>query len=332
MQIKNWAWDRIWQSFGLLKKNFFKLVLPIFVYNAISFVFIWSTLLAVVFWVFDRNNVEWMDVFELLANPLIILFMSFGTVLFLIYLLLYVPVILWLIRWIKQSVDWTKVEPLKNLKFGVSRLLPSFKTYWYIFAYVALIPAIIFIIWWVILITWLFASINALVSLWVLVISGSSFLFLIFVIYRWVKSLFALYSATNDDDFTKSNFDNSVKITDNNWLRIIWNFILVWIVVRIFSYIIGIFLTLLPFSSFWIQSFLDPEVLNSDFLSKIIDDFSVTSHTVSSFLLTILNTIKSVFMSIFIYLLYIVLRWDTSWKNNGHGESHFENQIIDKEL
>jgi hypothetical protein len=66
--------------------------------------------------------------------------------LFLVYLLLYIPVFLGLIKTIQQVYNNEAVKIQKNIYYGFSRLWLSMKTYWYIFAYVALIPALIFIV------------------------------------------------------------------------------------------------------------------------------------------------------------------------------------------
>ena len=47
------------------------------------------------------------------------------------------------------------------------------------------------------------------------------------MVYRWVKTYFSLNSAVDSSEYTKENFNISVKITDWNWWRIVWNYILI---------------------------------------------------------------------------------------------------------
>jgi hypothetical protein len=45
--------------------------------------------------------------------------------------------------------------------------------------------------------------------------------FIIFSIYRGTKAMFALYSAVDKNKYSKINFLHSVKITNDNWWRIL---------------------------------------------------------------------------------------------------------------
>ena len=46
-------------------------------------------------------------------------------------------------------------------------------------------------------------------------------LFVVFGIYRGIKTTFSLYSAVVYDTFTKKNFKKSLEVTKNQWWRIV---------------------------------------------------------------------------------------------------------------
>jgi len=132
------------------------------------------------------------------------------------------------------------------------------KTYWYIFAYIALIPSFIFIIWWLLFnASYYIWNYDLLKQLWIVMIIVSVILFIFFAIYRWTKSKFALYSAVNDDAFTKENFHYSIIITNNNWWRIVWNYLLLGIIIYIFSLLFWSIISILWFLWTWGNSILD---------------------------------------------------------------------------
>ena len=199
--------DRIEQSFILLKQNFVELFLPIFLYKLISIVLFGSIAAYYFFrnvWKISDNS---LDFFSSLNDPFIVLSIAIGIFLFLLYLLLYIPIFLWLIHSIKQAYNWDVVTGKQNILYWFSRFSDSMKTYWYIFSYVALLPAIIFIIGGLLFnagfyFSWFesgkYIGGAIMVFSWVL--------FLVFALYRGIKSSFSLFSAVDRDTFTKNNF------------------------------------------------------------------------------------------------------------------------------
>ena len=118
--------------------------------------------------------------------------------------------------------------------------------------------------------------------LWWFIIWFSSIYFIISIIYRWLKSKFAIYSAVDKNEFTKNNFEKSLKFTKNNWWRILWNLLVVWLLIIVISWIFTFVFSLLPIW-FW-----------NSFVNTVF----------YWFLNNIITTSYAVFAIIFTYLLF----------------------------
>lgn len=329
MEIKAWVLDRIWQSFKLLKNNFLWLFLPFFLYNFVSIVIAWT-----ISKYYTMSSFSWMDdmkgldLFEFLNNSSIVIWITVWITLYIIYLIFYVVVLLWFLKSLKQVVNWKKISILDNLKYWVINFSNSMKTYWHIFAYIALIPSILFIVWWILFnLPYFISGLDFIKSIWGAIIVLSLIIFIIFAIYRWLKSTFSLYSAVNDDSFTKENFTFSIKITDYNWMRIFWNFLLIWIIISIISSIISwIIWSLIFFGNGW-SSIIDlfmswifkwwniliPNMWDiKNIINDYVNNFSILSELISNFIKNIITTISSVFLLIFTYIFFLRLQIESN--------------------
>lgn len=322
------VWDRLVQTFSVFKDNFFPLLIPLFLYNFIVIV-IFGTL----FKYFMINkiwniSIRGTDILSFLSDPFVGMIIIVTSILFILYLILYIPVFIWLIKSINQSVWNEKINMIENFKFWFTRLLGSLKTYWFIFAYVALIPSLIFIFWWVFInLSFYVESLSFLNSIWIILISVSLILFIYYSLYRWIKTSFSIITAISYDKFDKNNFLNSLKITDNNWWRIIWNILLLWIIISIISWIISSIISIFMFSISFDFSVTD-ELMNwftnwnlniTDMLNKLINaftsSFSITWSLISWFIKNIINTIWSVFIIVFMFIFFKRLEYENnSWK------------------
>lgn len=144
----------------------------------------------------------------------------------------------------------------------------------------------------------------------------SLFLFLIFALYRWIKAIFALYSAIDMNEFTKINFTHSITVTDNNWLRILWNFMLVWIIVWLLSsFISWVFWVFIPSS-------IDIEKIKwIDDLKSIWDSFSIIPHFISGFFSSVITIVWDVFIIVFTYIFFKRLEFENlKWTNKDEVE------------
>lgn len=326
---------RINQSFKILINNFFKLFLPIFIYNLISFVFIWTILIIIFSSLLSKISLDTFDFFSFLNNSSTVLIIVIWTIFFIIYLLLYIPLLISLIKSIKQAYLEEKITVKENLIYWFLKLKASLNIYWYIFTYVALLPSLLFIIWWILFNVWFYFKWQEFfknIGLYLMLISVLIFVF--FLIYRWLKTKFSINSAIENDDYSKKNFKNSVKITDNNWWRIIWNIFVAWLLISIISWIIWIIFSL--FIPSWIniskiltQIFDDTQkwnVFNINSFKDISNSFSLSWHLISSFFKNIISTISSVFFIIFYYIFYKRLEFE--YLNN----EKIDNEKIDNEL
>lgn len=326
MNIKEWIFDRIDTTFTLFKNNFLWLFLPFFLYNFISVVVIWTIvkyyMMTSMAWI-ETNNI--IDLFTFLNNPTVVILILLWIILFILYLLLYIIILLWFIKSVKQALSEEKITILENVQYWINSFWLSMKTYWYIFSYVALIPSLIFILWWILFnlsyYLWNLESLQIL-SLWI--IGLSLIIFVIFLIYRWTKATFAIYSAVDDNTFDKENFNSSISITQSNWWRIFWNFLLLGIMISIILSIIGTIISLVSFFGSWGWSLLKSLLeINSNWwnfnleemkllLEWYVNNFSILSEILSNILDNIIKTISTIFVLIFTYIFYIRLKYESN--------------------
>jgi len=308
MKAQEKVLDRIEQSFEILKKAFVYLVAPFFVYYMFSFVFFALLILYFVFsWFFLSifNTMDYNNFFLFFSNPKIILLISLGMFFWLIYLLLYIPFFIYAIKTIWDFYKWAeKVDFKENFLYSLNRFLNIMKTYWYIFAYVALIPALIFILWGAIFNIGYFLKWDDIYkTIWWSLMWIWTFLFIAFAVYRWIKSTFSVYSAVDSDDFTRENFTVSIRITEKKWWRILWNVMLVWIIVWLLSWIASNFFSLF-FSNSSSLSSLSSNISSQEFIKEFMSNFSYFNYFVSWFFEMFISTVGKVFILIFIYVFY----------------------------
>ena len=319
--------DRIGQSFMLFFNNFLKLIFSLFIYQILTTIIIFNIISYIFFTSFfnisNLNNYNINNIFDIFMNPNVIMYISFMFLLWSIYLILIIPFLLATIKSIKQAYNWENITSQDNVLYWFKNLWNSFKTYWYIFAYIALIPSIIIIIWWFLLIYSLINHIET--SSWLIIIFVWVILLMIFGITRWIKTIFSLYSAVDKNEFTKENFNFSVSTTNNNWWRIVWNFILIWIIISLisssFSQIIWIIWLIGSKTNFSdILKINDINALDSNisvintyintYLSSLwkIDKFTIIIDTLNQ----IINIIWTVFSYIFLYIFFKRLELETN--------------------
>lgn len=343
MNIQEWALDRIEQSFDFMKKNFIKLILPLFIYN---FIFFWVIYLFVMnyiswfIWNLGDFNSEWL--LQILYSAEWVLVIAIMMFLWLLNALLYIPIFIASIRSIHQAAMQENITMNENIVFWFKNILNSFSTYWYIFKYIYLIPAIIFIIWWIWFNLIYFLKLeNELlknISIWFMIIAF--ILFIIFSIYRWLKAKFVLYSAISNESFTQNDFNLNIKITKNNLLRIFGNFILLWMILwfvsRISWFISNIFL---PNS---VDTGLDKYMTLDNFL-KIkngvnpteiikIDEIEITfsqiNFLINTFVWEFLSALIVVFWFVFTYIFMKRLELESKENLNLEIINKSENQEI----
>ena len=324
MKIKQQFFDRCYQSFGILKNNFLVLIIPILVYSTTSIVIfyllIWNYFLSKIW----NINFETFNLISFFSNPNIILFIIICIILLTIYALFYLVIFLSLIKTIKDIINEEKnISIYKNFKYWLEVFFKSMKIYWYIFVYVALIPAILFIIWWIIFIYWYKV-------IWIITITISLILFIIYMIYRWTKTSFSIFKAIEVNNFNKKLFLESVNITNNKWWRIFWNLFFIWIIISIIISLINwLFSNIIFWLSWWSNDILPIIKLylsnnNIDDIKNIflsyIENKSFFSNLILSAIYSITDTIWIVFITIFSYLFFLRIGREINFKENRNQE------------
>jgi len=333
--------DRIEDSFNLLKNNIKELFLPLFLFQFITMVVIYNILSAILFSMFnfwwDISSSSWiMDSFwKLYMDPMFILFITVVIFMVLAYLTIFIPFLVSVIRWISLAYKWEKLDMMENIKYWFMNFSASFQTYWYIFAYIALIPSLIIIIWWLWVIYGQSFWNNSIMNGSFYIVWIWAFYLMINSIIRWLKSTFALYWAIDKGEFTKENFNSTIKVTKNNWWRIWWNLFLLWFIISLASWIFS--------GIIWVISWIWSGFSISDLASiKKPEDVTalmenIGNTTIFSLIWDTLNLVISVaswiFTYTFTYILYKRLELEYSNENTKssiHGEV-FENEKNNKE-
>jgi hypothetical protein len=130
---------------------------------------------------------------------------------------------------------------------------------------------------------------------------------------------------------------HSVKITNDNWWRILWNFLLLWILISLVSWLISSILSLITFwlwgwwdlietILWWLES-KNPEFIKPA-LEEYISNFSLIYEVIWNTLDAIIKTISSIFGIIFTYLFYLRLNREFEYTISINSEVE-NNQEID---
>ena len=304
MKVKNGVLGRIGQTFQLFAANIVPLSL-LYIIAIFIFELVFSTFFK--FSVFGNINMWAENILDELYNVQTLIMIIVWIIIFLVYLIALIPVNIGTIRWVKQAYSWKEVTVKENFMYAINNFFGIFKTYWFIFAYVALVPAVVLIVWLILVLLWQlwipFASwVGGIVSV------VAIFMFMVYSIYRWIKATFAIYNAIEKEEYTKINFDESIKYTTNNWWRIAGNIILFALLMIFVGGIIWYVTSFL-----WIRwpqidmsQFADPENLSAEDLRMVSDTLSQV--TIGGVIAWIINafvqSIITVLWTIFTYLLY----------------------------
>lgn len=298
--------DRMEQSFMILKSNAKELIVPYLIFNLITLVvlpaiFFNLILAGVSFW--DLFDSGWQG-----ASVMISLLITGGIFLFILYLIVLIPFQIWMLLSIKQALWERKVTFMENVKSCFPKILKYITVYWYIFAYTLLIPALIFIVGWFLMIgslkmNWDFASILSGIA--GIFIAISVFLWLFFMIYRGIKTSFALTSAVELDTISKIVFTDSLTLSDWKWLRLFWNFVGVWLIGGLLIGLVSWLWNALVFAwtDFSSLTALEDENASLSETLSAMSEFNIAVFLNQAFQ-NILGTILGVYISIFGYIFY----------------------------
>ncbi len=331
MEAKQWVFERVSQTFSLYKNNFIPLTLLYFVAMLFFELIFTNVFRLTLVWNID---IWATDIVSQIYNTQMILIFLAGVILFLIYLLALVPVNIATIRSVQQAYNEQDVTVKDNFTFAVKNFLNIIKIYWYLFVYIALIPAVLLIIWMLTILTWQLTGATILMAIGWILSWVAVFVFLIFSIYRWIKSTFAIYHAIEMWQYTKWNFEKSIGLTKNNWWRIVWNFALFTCIMIVFWAVVGFISWLLwfvgPSLDMWDLS--DPNSLRPEQLAAIKDSlWSINLSIILSWIINaVITTIATVSWIVFVYLFYRAIAWntaDTSSNKNDSDKSEVKEEL-----
>ncbi len=341
--------DRIEQSFEVLfrnKKSFLDIFLPYFFYKFIFVVIIGNIFYFLLMNFIDFNNLTNSSDFSWVISDLFwsvqfIIIVNIFLIFLLINLMLVIPFILATIKTIKEVYnEEDSINYLDNVFYWFRSLWDSFRTYWYMFVYVALFPMLVLIFWWILYIIWQLKNLENILQIWIYISLFWLLLFIMFSLYRWLKTIFSITSAVNDNEYTKENFEKSIRITDNNWWRIVWNFLLLSIIISLVFWIINSIIWVFKFSVsdvdyMWIASWLYWG-LDQNKITTIIESFTsnIWVFSIKDILFEILDlfleVIKTIFGFVFTYIFYKRLSLELDNKvniNNTNFDNSFKQQV-----
>jgi hypothetical protein len=315
-QVKAGFLDRVEQSFLIFRDNALALSIPPLVFQCI-FLAVIPLVFGILFnqaFSLDKIIPQGENImFNTSTSIALVFWVSIVGILVLAYLILMIVIQLGTLQSIKQAISGTKPTPKENiLQYGLQNLWASFKTYWYIFAYVALIPALIFIFGGVLFIlsqTYFSQDIVRDIAIAIMIISA--LVFIVFAVYRGIRSTFSLVHAVDKQSFTKENFQNSLTITKWKWWNITWNIVLVSFIGGLATSLLGNLAGSIGFlwQDFSLLAEL-PQDGSKDYLTalKQFTEFNVFRF-IGSTLKIILSTLLSVYLSVFIYVMMRSLQW-----------------------
>ncbi|MCD5380631.1 glycerophosphoryl diester phosphodiesterase membrane domain-containing protein, partial [Candidatus Gracilibacteria bacterium] len=251
--------------------------------------------------------------YNILYNPTAQIIFLTVILLFLAYLILYIPFLLGLLKSISQAYNGEKPDYKSNLKYGFSNLGNSFKTYWYIFAYVALIPALLFIIGGISVGYGMKYETEIFTNIGGIIVGISLIIFLVFSIYRGTKAAFGLQSAVDSNNYSLENFKQSVKITKEKFWRILGNFMLVGFIGGL---VVGMIMGVVDNfgSSFGMgaNTFfekiqgdgIDAEIAFQAILNELISSYSPIANIITNTIQGVIKTTFSIFLIVFTYMFF----------------------------
>ena len=201
----------------------------------------------------------------------------------------------------------------ENILYWFSRILKAFAVYWYTFAYVLLVPALCFIVTGILFLIGMIIHNEILQLVWGVGMGVSAVYAAIQSIYRWIKTSFCISNAVYHDDYTKENFEKSIRITDKNWWRILGNLMLVGIIGGLLMWLITNLIWSLSFASTDFGGIQDAllwlwqdETINESSLQDILGQFQGNGmlSLITDIISQILGSIFSVFMLVFIIVFF----------------------------
>lgn len=307
-QAKASVLDRIEQSFWVFIKNPIALVAPLALFQIIMIVLLPQLGMSMILW---WNFMETSSISSVLYMT-----MSLAIIYALFFVILIIPITIWVMKWAADLINGKEIMMQDMVGYGFQKISDAFKVYWYMFAYAYLAPALCFIVAGLIMLYGLYFNNGVISSIWWGLMTISVIYAAIQWVYRWLKSTFGVGGAIFEEDFSKEQFQLGISFTKWKWWRILWNFLLIWIISSLLlSLITGLIWSI---SFMWtassgidIESFMQPT--SSDIQQNIesyignMGGFSLISLIIDS-ISQLLWSIVSAFLILFTLIFYIRLK------------------------
>ena len=327
--VANSVWQRLKQVSRIYKKNFIWLTLLILFYNIIAFavsVWIWNQ---VITWLVGNDNIEENVLAFIMWNTAsLIIAMLVFVIGILSYIIFFIPVFVGTLKSMRDAISEKEIRVSENLRYGFSQFFNVLKVYWYIFQYVFLTPALVLIAGLLVILIALISDIDSLYIAWWLLLGVALITWIVYGVYRWLRSTFRLYAAIDQEDFTKQFFVDWLEETRWKLWRILWNFIVIGLIVWISTWILGWIINIITGvnieedSQNIISSFENNEWMSWEDLREFQIDGAIILNGV---IITFIEAVGMIFITLFTYILYLRIR-DEYKKNKSTGE----NQDIQK--
>lgn len=325
MQIGKWVFDRMEVSFHIFKQIPYSTLLFIIGFN-ICFVVIIPAIFFAIF-----SMIVWVDALTTFSAETSLAF-SLGTSLILLYVISYLTLLvlsqLVLYISVKNTLYKTPENFMENLKIAYWKIWNVFKVYWYIFAYVYLLPASIFIAGGLTYIWYLITRIEVLNYIAITCIVISVILAIVFSIYRWLQTSFSLLYSIDKDNYQKQNFVESLWLSQNKLLRIFWNLLLVWLIawliIGLFEWVLDSFI--FSTTNLWVLTELENPDINWTETLKSFTDFSWMQF-LSNLIWNIISSIFMIYLVIFTYIFMKRLEFE-NWQENKTPQIKHENKEV----
>lgn len=278
--------DRIEQTFTLFLKNPLVYILPLALLNIFALVIIPDVFMAL-FWdiILAQNRA---------STAIIIIIMIWG-IYAIAYLTLIIPTTLLIIKNAVDASQKQEIDVRKNISYSFENIWNSFSMYWYIFRYVYLVPALVFIAGWFLMLFWMITNNQMLLNISYAIMVLAGVYALIQWIYRGVKTKFSLYSAVYNNDFSKERFSSSIAITQWKWWRVVWNFFVAWMIAGLVVWLINWLINSIWFMwtdySGMLWNMGDESLSRQESLESIMESY--TSFSILGFIKSFLSVITN---------------------------------------
>lgn len=304
--------DRVEQSIVHLKNNLLPIALPITICN-ILFLILIPTIGAQLLPLEDITSWDISQKLPLLVSLSVTVILAY----IITFAFILIPVQVAMLKSIKESLAGNKVGTTQYLWYGFKNIGNIFKTHWYIFLYVLIIPALLFIVWGLIFIIASMLSVSIgwqIMWIWWAIMILSIIIFMISIIYKGTKATFWLISAIDTEEFTNENLHASTQLSDKKWWRVFWNLFwisfIIWCVINLISFIVG----LISLASFDWSSISELSETNEELnIQKTIAEFS--QFNISGLITDIISTgiwsMLWTLITVFSYILFLRLRQES---------------------